>query len=68
MNQKSESEMALDAMKRAAETARQRAARFHSRLAIWRDGKVVLIDPNEWKAGQDGAVNPSASEVGKLDG
>ena len=50
MKVKTESEHALAAMIRAAEIARVRAARFGSKLAIWKDGAVVLIDPNSEQA------------------
>ena len=46
MNNRTEAEAALAAMNRAAETARVRAARFGSRLAIWQNGAVVLIEPS----------------------
>lgn len=66
MSRKSESELALEAMKRAAETARLRAARFHSRLVAWGDGRVVFVDPDETIA--DGAVpHPIPSRVRESD-
>ncbi len=68
MTEMTKSEKALEAMKRAAETARQRAARFQSHLVGWADGRVIFIDPNAAIAEQDGAANPIPSKVGKSDG
>lgn len=47
MNDFTDAEAALAAMKRAAENARVRASRFGSKLAYWKDGKVVLVDPGK---------------------
>ena len=67
MMEMTKSEEALEAMKRAAETARLRAARFQSHLVGWSEGRVIFIDPNMAVAEQDGAANPIPSKVGKSD-
>ena len=48
----SEVDLALRAMHRAAETARIRAKRYGSKLAVWRDGEVVLVEPDDFKVTQ----------------
>ncbi len=45
MSELTETDAALAAMNRAAEAARIRAFRFGSRLALWKDGAVVLVEP-----------------------
>ena len=45
MKLRTETEQAMSAMNRAAESARIKASRFGTNLAIWRDGAVVLIKP-----------------------
>jgi len=59
MSSQTETEAALAAMNRAAETARVRASRFGSRLAFWKDGEVVLVDPIANGAEQGGADQPA---------
>lgn len=54
-----ESEAALRAMKRAADTARERAILYGVPVAIWKDGNVVLLEPELTKAQQDGAEQPA---------
>ncbi len=61
MNSRTESENALAAMKRAAANARARALRFGSRLAVWRDGAVTLVDPGTSDAEQGGADQPATA-------
>ena len=52
----SEVDLALQAMHRAAETARIRAMRYGSKLAVWQDGEVVLVEPNDFEVTRDGEV------------
>lgn len=59
MNEPTEAEGALAAMNRAAQTARVRANRFGSRVAIWRDGAVVFVSPQTNGAEQDSADQPA---------
>jgi len=54
MNEVTETERALAAMKTAAAEARVRASRFGSNIAVWRDGAVVLISPEAMAAEQVG--------------
>ena len=61
MNEPTEAEGALAAMTRAAETARVRATRFGSRLAIWKDGAVVFVTPQTTGAEQGGADQPATA-------
>ena len=61
MNPNPKAEGALAALTRAAETARIRAIRFNSKLAIWKDGEVVLIDP------KTNSNHVSAGKNSKLD-
>ena len=61
MNERTEAEGALAAMTRAAEAARVRATRFGSRLAIWKDGAVVLVSPQTNGAEQGGADQPATA-------
>ena len=67
MNDQTETEAALAAMNRAAETARVRASRFGSRLALWEDGAVVLVDPLTYGAEQGGADQPATAPESKSD-
>jgi hypothetical protein len=50
MNQQTDRDSALAAMRHAAEKARERALRYGSRLAVWRNGAVMLLDPRRTKA------------------
>ena len=50
MKLRTETEQAMSAMNRAAESARIKASRFGTNLAIWRDGAVVLIKPKTEQA------------------
>jgi len=59
MNQLTDSNGALAAMRHAAEKARERASRFGSRLAVWRNGTVILLDPRRTKVEQDAAGQPA---------
>lgn len=60
MNELTEAEGALEAMKIAAAVARLRATRFGSNLAVWRDGAVVLISPLAMETEeQDGTGQPT---------
>lgn len=59
MNQCNETEGALAAMNRAAATARLRALRFGSNLAVWRDDAVVLIPPHANDAEQADTEQPA---------
>lgn len=68
MNELSEAEGALAAMTRAAEAARVRATRFGSRLAIWRDGEVVLVTPQTKGAEQGGTDQPATAPESKSEG
>ncbi len=68
MNELTEAEGALAAMNRAAAAARLRALRFGSRLALWRDGAVVLISPLAIDAEQDGAGQPATRPDSKSEG
>ena len=42
-----ESEQALEAMRRAARTARERAAALNMMVPVWKDGRIVHVDPKE---------------------
>lgn len=68
MNPQTETENALAAMDRAATNARTRASRFGSRLAVWRDGGVVLLDPRRTWAEQGGADQPATAMEAKSEG
>jgi hypothetical protein len=68
MNELTEVEGALAAMKRAAAVARLRASRFGSHLAVWRDGAVALISPLAMDAEQGGAGQPATRPVFESDG
>ena len=65
MNDLTETEAALAAMNRAAESARVRASRFGSRLAVWKDGAVVLLAPRSNGAEQGGADQPATAADSK---
>lgn len=67
MNDLTETEAALAAMKRAAESARVRASRFGSRLAVWKDGAVVFVAPQSNGAEQGGADQPATAPESKSD-
>lgn len=56
-------ESALAAMRRAADTARIRASRFGSRLALWRDGAVVLVEPTVNGQQQEDAGQRTTGEI-----
>ena len=45
--QVSYSKLALDAMHRASKEAQKKAADRNLKIPIWRDGKIVYIEPNE---------------------
>ena len=68
MNPNTETESALAAMDRAAAKARTRASRFGSRLAVWRDGAVALLDPQRTWAEQGGADQPVTAVDSKVEG
>lgn len=61
MNEQTESEVALAAMNRASEQARVRAARYGSRLAVWKDGLVAFLDPETTDAEQGGTDHPATA-------
>jgi len=63
MSNDSESQAALAAMERAAEVARLRASRFGSRLALWKDGKVVLVDPSSSSNEESDTASESTSKT-----
>ena len=67
MNERTETEAALAAMNRAAESARVRASRFGSRLAIWKDGAVVFVSPNSKEEGKDKLGQPGNAPESKDD-
>lgn len=60
MSDKNETDAAYRAIKRAAASARKRAARYDVPLAIWKDGKIVFLSPEQMKAQQDVADQPAA--------
>jgi len=68
MSRQTETESALAAMDRAATRARTRASLFGSRLAVWRDGAVVLLDPRRTGAEQGGADQPTTDVEAKSEG
>lgn len=68
MSNRTETEAALAAMNRAAVTARVRASRFGSRLALWEDGAVVLVDPLTNSAEQGGADQPATAVESRGEG
>ena len=49
MKTRTETEQAMAAMKRAAESARVKASRFGTKLAVWKDGAVAYIEPDTEK-------------------
>ncbi|WP_411846742.1 hypothetical protein AAFN60_04050 [Roseibacillus persicicus] len=55
MKTRTETEQAMAAIKRAAKLARIRASRFGTKLAVWKDGSVIFIEP---KADQGVAAEP----------
>ena len=65
MNQQTARDSALAAMRHAAEKARERASRFGSRLAVWRNGAVMLLDPRRTKAEQDADGQPATRTLSK---
>ena len=65
MNELTEAEGALEAMKSAAAVARLRASRFGSNLAVWRDGAVALISPLAMDAEEAGAGQPATRPESK---
>jgi len=67
MSELTETDAALAAMNRASEIARIRASRFGSRLALWKDGAVVLVEPRANGAEQDVADQPAAAVESKSD-
>lgn len=44
MDRSTETEMALNAMRRAAKQAHKRAASFDLDIPIWEDGKVIFVE------------------------
>ncbi len=68
MREHTETENALAAMSRAAVTARERASLFGSKLVLWRDGSVVLVDPQQNGAEQGGAEQPATAPESKSEG
>jgi hypothetical protein len=68
MRELTETERALAAMNRAAATARKRASRFGSKLVMWRNGSVVLVDPRANGAEQDGAEQTATAVDSKAKG
>jgi hypothetical protein len=60
MREHTETESALAAMSRAAVTARARASLFGSKLVLWRDGSVVLVDPQK-NGAEQGADQPATA-------
>ena len=68
MKDQTETERALTAMNRAAATARERASRFGSRLVLWRDGAVVLANPEKIEAEQAGTGQPATRPESKSEG
>ena len=68
MNELTEAEGALEAMKSAAAVARLRASRFGSNLAVWRDGAVALISPLAMDAEEAGARQPASRPESKAGG
>ena len=50
MKTRTETEQAMAAMKRAAESARVKASRFGTKLAVWKDGAVAYIEPDAEQA------------------
>lgn len=67
MSSNEERELALRAMKRAAERARKRAARYGLKIGIWEDGEITFQEPDP-TAEQDAAANPNPSRVRDSDG
>ena len=69
MNELTEAEGALEAMKSAAAVARLRASRFGSNLAVWRDGAVALISPlaidEEATGAGQAATRPESKSEGR---
>ena len=57
----SETEDALLAMRRAAEIARKRAVAYNLKLPIWKDGRVVYLDPKKLAQQDDSANGESAA-------
>jgi hypothetical protein len=68
MREHTETEGALAAMSRAAVTARARASLFGSKLVLWRDGSVVLVDPRKNSAEQGGTDLPATAPESKPGG
>lgn len=63
MKDQTETERALSAMNRAASSARERASRFGSRLVLWRDGAVVLAEPEKIEAEEGACTQPSVAKA-----
>ena len=56
MKKESESALALRAMKRAALIARHRAAEKNLKIPVWKNGRIVHVDPMKGLDAKD-AVN-----------
>lgn len=63
MKEQTETKAALAAMIRAAEAARIRADRFGTRLARWKGGVVVFVDPETNTAEQAVESNPGHADT-----
>jgi len=67
MSAQDESKGALRAIRRAATSARKRAARYEVPLAIWRDGEIAFLSPEQTEAQQDGADQPATAVESKAE-
>lgn len=54
---------ALRGMRRAAKVAYERAARFGLQVPIWKDGKVVYIDPKTGTASDQRSEPASLNSI-----
>lgn len=61
-NNEKEPEQALAAMSRATCKAWKRAAEQHLKVPIWKDGRIIRIDPREY-AQQLDSLNPLSAAL-----
>lgn len=67
MNSSEERELAIRAMKLAAERAKVRARRYGLKIGIWKNGAITFLD-TEANAEQGSPANPNPSQVRESDG
>ena len=66
MSSLEERDLALRAMKLAAQRARERATLYGLKIGVWENGEITFREP-ESKAEQYAAANPNPSRVRESD-